>query len=283
MQNGVPSVCVPNPATGQCMRPFHDSADVNLRATQPSNAQGDIDGSRMDGFIAQEEEAQHGCANPYNPSCAGTGPPNVMGYHDNHEIPNYWSYAQHFVLQDHLFEPNASWSLPAHLFMVSEWSARCSILNDSASCQNALESPAGSIVQPPGGAYAWTDLTYLLHWAGVSWKYYVSEGTQPDCDDDAMTCAAKPQKAGWASFFNPLPYFTTVARDGELGNIPDHDHFFADLRANNLPAVTWIVPNDDSSEHPGARERGPSIRDGSHQRGDAKSDLEFQRHLSHLG
>ncbi len=24
-----------------------------------------------------------------------------------------------------MFEPNASWSLPAHLFMVSEWSAYC--------------------------------------------------------------------------------------------------------------------------------------------------------------
>ena len=36
-----------------------------------------------------------------------------MGYHDGGEIPNYWTYAQDFVLQDHMFEPNASWSLPA--------------------------------------------------------------------------------------------------------------------------------------------------------------------------
>ena len=47
-----------------------------------------------------------------------------MGYHDAREIPNYWTYAQNFVLQDHMFEPNASWSLPAHLFMVSGWSAQ---------------------------------------------------------------------------------------------------------------------------------------------------------------
>ena len=42
-----------------------------------------------------------------------------MGYHDAREIPNYWAYARNFVLQDHMFEPNTSWSLPAHLFMVS--------------------------------------------------------------------------------------------------------------------------------------------------------------------
>ena len=35
-----------------------------------------------------------------------------MGYHDWHEIPNYWDYARNFVLQDHMFEAVNSWSLP---------------------------------------------------------------------------------------------------------------------------------------------------------------------------
>ena len=35
-----------------------------------------------------------------------------MGYHDAREIPNYWAYARHFVLQDHMFQPDTSWSLP---------------------------------------------------------------------------------------------------------------------------------------------------------------------------
>src|SRR5579872_4240331 len=29
MQNGVPTVCVPDPGTGVCQRPYHDTADVN--------------------------------------------------------------------------------------------------------------------------------------------------------------------------------------------------------------------------------------------------------------
>ena len=49
-----------------------------------------------------------------------------MGYHNNHEIPNYWTYAQNYVLQDAMFEPLKDWSLAAHLYMVSAWSAQCS-------------------------------------------------------------------------------------------------------------------------------------------------------------
>jgi len=102
----------------------------------------DIDGGRMDGFIAQAEQGRRGCANVNDPTCSQGAAPDVMGWHDAREIPNYWAYAQHFVLQDHMFEPNASWSLPAHLFMVSEWSAKCSIPGDPMSCVNALQNPA---------------------------------------------------------------------------------------------------------------------------------------------
>ena len=42
-----------------------------------------------------------------------------MGYHDYHEIPNYWNYARLYVLQDHMFESVASYSLPAHLYMLA--------------------------------------------------------------------------------------------------------------------------------------------------------------------
>ena len=46
------------------------------------------------------------------PICASNAPPDVMGYHDAREIPNYWRWAHDFTLQDHMFEPTASWSLP---------------------------------------------------------------------------------------------------------------------------------------------------------------------------
>jgi len=252
IQNGVPTVCVPDPRLGGCLRPYHDSADKNLGGPHGAGAAvADIDGGRMDGFPREAETDMSTTCNPAQPACSLQGPTDVMGYHDQREIPNYWTYAKQFVLQDRMFEPNASWSLPAHLFMVSEWSAKCSVVGDPMSCTNALEDPQ----DPRGGTppnYAWTDLTYLLHKQNVSWKYYVAEGTEPDCEDDAMTCAPKPQSTGTPGIWNPLPFFTTVRDDKQLGNIQNVDHFFADVRAGTLPAVSWVIPNGELSEHPPA-------------------------------
>jgi phospholipase C len=119
-QNGVPTVCSPDPQTGQCIKPYHDSSDINAGGPHSSaSAILDIDGGKMDGFVTTLRPAQKSCENPTIPGCAKGAAPDVMGWHDAREIPNYWAYAQNFVLQDMMFEPNASWSLPAHLFMVS--------------------------------------------------------------------------------------------------------------------------------------------------------------------
>jgi phospholipase C len=262
MKRGVPTVCVPDPASGACQRPYHDPSLVNSGG--PHNhvsALADVNGTAMDGFVGQAEKAQTACANADDPHCRSGAPIDVMGYHDQREIPNYWAYARNFVLQDHMFEPTSSWSLPAHLFMVSEWSATCSVFADPMSCVNENESP----VNPPDGPiaggsdedpdYAWTDLTYLLHRAGVSWGYYVFPGAQPDCADDAMTCRAVPQSAGTPGIWNPLPYFDTVRQDGQLGNVRPTRDFYAAARAGRLPAVSWVIPAQEVSEHPPASVR----------------------------
>jgi len=255
MANGQPTVCVPDPASGSCVRPYHDAADKNAGGPHgETNATADINAGKMDGFVAQAEKGSRGCLNTFDPKCTNGSQTDVMGYHDQREIPNYWTYASDFTLQDHMFQPNASWSLPEHLFMVSEWSAHCTS-SDPASCQNALQNP-GQTGGRKGGAippiYAWTDLTYLMHRDGVAWKYYVAEGTQPDCENNAATCAPQPQKVGTPEIWNPLPYFTTVRQDGQLGNIQTVDHFYADAKAGSLPAVSWVVPNGKVSEHPPA-------------------------------
>jgi phospholipase C len=249
MTNGVPTVCVMDPASNVCVKPFHDAADTNQGGPHfQASAVADINGGRMDGFIAEAEKSQKGCSDTSDSTCAGSGLIDVVGYHDDREIPNYWSYARNFVLHDRMFEANASWSAPQHLFMVSEWSAQCSTLDVAASCVNALQKPL--LGKGESGSYAWTDLTYLLHKAGVSWKYYVGEGVEPDCDDDAAQCPPVVQVTSTPGIWNPLPLFTTVREDGELGNIQTLDELEADARAGTLPAVSWVVPSYEVSEHP---------------------------------
>src|SRR5437660_1130037 len=54
MQNGVPSVCVPDPKANQCVTPYHDAEDKNAGGPHSErNATMDIDGGKMDGFIRE--------------------------------------------------------------------------------------------------------------------------------------------------------------------------------------------------------------------------------------
>ncbi|MDE3101588.1 MAG: alkaline phosphatase family protein [Chloroflexota bacterium] len=255
MSGGQPTVCVPDPATKTCVKPFHDVRDRNAGGPHgQANASADIDSGKMDGFVAQQEKgARRSCTDPNDPNCGGRvdGEPDVMGWHDEREIPNYWTYARDFVLQDHMFEPNASWSLPSHLFMVSAWSAKCRNVGEPMTCSDALQNPGLPTAKDPT-PYAWTDLTYLLHRGGVSWAYYLDAGTQPDCENDAMICPLKPQKAGVPSIWDPLPGFVTVNEDGQRGNVKDLSDLYSALRDGTLPAVSWVVPNGQNSEHPPA-------------------------------
>ena len=254
-------VCVPDPQTKACIQPFADHQDRNGGGPHSqNNATADINGGKMDGFVAQAASGRRGCLDPTNPACTNSTKPDVMGYHTETDIPNYWSYAQQFVLQDHMFEPNASWSLPAHLFTVSEWSAACTQRDNPSSCTNALQNPArasGKGLTELGSRqpaiFAWTDLTWLLHRDNVSWGYYLLSGTEPDCENDAAeTCAPVQQNASTPGIWNPLPYFDTVKADGQLGNIQSVDRFYAAAKAGALPAVSWVVPSGDVSEHPPA-------------------------------
>jgi phospholipase C len=266
IRHGRPAACVPDPVARHCVRPFHDRNDRNLGGPHSQdNALADINGGRMNGFVRQQTQARTGCEQLFNPACGRGGSasrPDVMGYHDGADIPNYWTYARNFVLQDHMFQSDASWSLPSHLYMVSEWSAHCRVPGDAASCVNNDQSPGLPpdfqrrnlrITAPTTPDYAWTDLTYLLHNAGVSWGYYVFKGTEPDCEDDAaISCRPVKQGPQTPGIWNPLPYFDTVQQDGQLSNVQSLQSFLAQARAGTLPAVSWINPNGVVSEHPPA-------------------------------
>ncbi len=279
MAGGQPSVCAPDPSTGKCTAPFVDHADVNGGGPHNYvNATSDVDNGKMDGFIGQAESGRRGCADPTDPACTNSSKPDVMGYHTQSDIPNYWTYASDFVLQDHMFEPNASWSLPAHLFLVSEWAAYCTQADNPSSCVEGTSAHPPAKPQPapavyggqagpkvvknqkkkgnPGGQpiYAWTDLTYLLHQHQVSWGYYVVSGTEPDCQNPAAeTCAPVAQKSNTPGIWNPLPWFDTVKTDNQLGNIQSVDNFYTEAKAGTLPAVSWVVPSNAVSEHPPSR------------------------------
>ncbi len=264
-KNGAFTVCNPDPKTGSCMGPYHDTNDSNGGGPHlAKDTLADVDNGRMDGFVVQAESGQRQCLEASDPACTNSVNADVMGYHDGRDIPNYWAYARAFVLQDHMFEPNASWSLPAHLYEVSAWSAYCTKHDDPTSCVNALDTPG----LPPDtwwptertrkrAIYAWTDVTYLLHAHHVTWGYYVMKGIEPDCKggDDEVAKSCPPGKlfaSRTPGIWNPLPHFDTVKHDGELSRIQPLENFYKQAREGTLPSVSWIAPSGAVSEHPAA-------------------------------
>ncbi len=273
------TVCLPDPAAHTCVRPHLDTSDINSGGPHfYGSAVTDYDHGRMDGFIRARES---GTLDTDILGCSALGQPStcddVMSYHDGRQLSHYWTYARDFVLQDHMFEPNLGWSQVAHLYLVSGWSAKCSKPNHPMSCRTNLVNPdkylgadnvnPGVIslqtVKEPGDTYTsnpadqpqfgWTDITYLLHRAHVSWRYYLSPGTEPDCADGAMTCAAVPQQIKTPAIWNPLVQFSTVHQDHQLSDVTATSQFYSDAKHGTLPAVSWVMPSGDVSEHPPAR------------------------------
>lgn len=262
-KDGAFTVCNPDSETGKCISPYHDNHDKNSGGPHRAvDTIREIDNGKMDGFIITAEQGRKGCQAAADPACAAFARPDVMGYHDGRDIPNYWTYARTYVLQDHMFEPNSSWSLPAHLYEISAWSAYCTRHNDPMSCSNALDDPgavpddtfrrgsqAGLERNGPVGTkpiYAWTDVTYLLHKYNVSWGYYVVPGG-PGCEGDTKT-----ENFCTPGIWSPLPYFDTVNNDKQIKLVQPIANFFKQAHDGTLPSVTWIAPTFADSEHPPA-------------------------------
>ena len=227
-----PGVCLPDPRNGGCRKPWvdhHNSNGNDPHAEEPFKT--DVDGGKMDGFV---REAEKKLCKPKPAPCH----PDVMGYHVGSDIPVYWAYAKNFVLQDHMFAAPGSWSLPAHLYQVSGWSAKCWRTGVPMSCYSTNMPPERlPSRQTP---FAWTDITWLLHRHHVSWSYYLDHG--------AVTVDLHNQ-GGVSIHWNPLPGFTDVHKDGQLGSLRPLSVFYKQAKAGTLPKVSWVAPDFRDSEH----------------------------------
>ncbi len=243
--------CSIHPILGdRCLGTYHDTSLVDYGGPH-SKPQSDMDinGGKMDGFI-QATLLQPDKICSFHPTLAKckafTGPqhqPDVMGYHTRAELPNYWKYADNFVLQDRMFAPVDSWTLPSHLFLVSGWSAHCKDHHRAMSCSSEIYAGLEK-AKRDAVPYAWTDITYLLHENGVSWAWYIAEGT-------CWTRGCQRKPGSTASAMNVMPGFQTVHENDQMDNIRVHPSYFESAKEGTLPSVSWVLPGEGFSDHPG--------------------------------
>jgi phospholipase C len=212
-----------------------------------------IDGGRMDGY-----------------NIIGLGQ-DLSGYvqHSRTTLPNYWRIADRFVLADHFFTSMYGPTFPEHLYAVAAQSNgvvdnKSNADTPGSYCDDPLEytehfpfnklsgDDLGRIMNLeehitdaiPDQLYRissyWEQIRTCfnikvlpdeLEQAHVSWKYY----GLPD------------------QWMNGLQAIKHVWDGPMRANIQDPDQILTDLKNNDLPAVSWLIPPEGSAnEHPGA-------------------------------
>jgi phospholipase C len=247
--NGLPNPapCNPDPNSGKSVCSYHSQTLVEYGGPHGDFAERiDLDGGKLDGFIAAAEMIRQGNPNhdPY--------PDEVMGYHTCNDLPIYCGFASRGVLADNFYSATTSFSTPAHLYMVSNWSAKCLLPRDPKSCYS-FNDPNVKSNPPPD--FAWTDVTWLLHKAGVSWGYYVytnNGGSMLPGDTADGEAPIGDSVYNELSDWNPLPAFDDVREDGEFADIQPGASFITALKTRTLPAVSWVIPAFKTSDHPTA-------------------------------
>jgi phospholipase C len=262
--NGIPtnpdgsfSVCVPDIYQGgTCVGPYVTrSIDFDGGPHDLPASVRDVDAGKMDGFIASLPERDKKCwIDRTQPACdtllGPQGQPDVMSTLERPSIPNYWAYADRFVLQDAMFAPVDSWSLPTHLFLMSGWSAHCLDSTDPMSCRSDAIMKRDRVTWQYGEQpmYAWTDITWLLDANNVSWRYYIGSDTcwEPPCDRIHPLYSSPFTR-------NPMPGFTSFwngERDGIYDNLLSVKSYMRSAHDGTLPQISWIVPASVVSDHP---------------------------------
>ena len=186
------------PAT--CVASYHDTRDLNYGGPHDdAAADADIASGHDERLLAAGAGAMAShCNNPDDPKCVLVlATPDVMGYHDASEIPNYWAYADATTCSRTTCSSRRTrGACPSHLSLVSGWSAQCSISGDPMQLRqrrSRLRLRPGTAPARRAPTTPWTDLTYLL--APLQRQLallHLGPAREPDCG--TTRCSARRRR-----------------------------------------------------------------------------------------
>jgi phospholipase C len=221
-----------------------------------------INGGKMNGFnwMNATADVSSSLDDVYGHDLSG------YDYYTRKGLPNYWAYADRFVLADHFFTSMYGPTAPEHVYAIAAQSdgivdnkgtadhphSYCDDPTEytsrfdphlSAAERKQIMNTEWSIARTGSG---WTDVAG--HWqrirmciniptiadelqkAGVSWTYYAAI----DAWQNAMQMIRHIR-------FGPMWH-----------NVRDPSYFTKDVREGHLPQVSWVIPPESYNDHPGA-------------------------------
>ncbi len=215
------------------------------------------DGGKMDGFDQVHFDAGKGaaeCRVPYQ-------------YTDPMQIQPYWDMAEQYTLAEHMLTTQGSDSFTAHQDLIAGDTvvepnrAMVDLPGCSVGCMWGCDASPGARTHliTAGNQYLRTlgpfpctkdfktkylTLRDLLDAHHVSWKYYVP-----------------PKSTNFGKLMNAFDVIWPVRNGPEWGTnvVWPETTIFNDISSNSLPAVSWVIPIENNSDHPGtSQDNGPS-------------------------
>jgi phospholipase C len=224
------------------------------------------DGGKMDGAdkIPVNCTPNATACPPPNPQFAFVSPP---------EVAPYFKLAETYTFADRMFQTNQGPSFPAHQFIISGTSAPAAP-PDPTSNLFAAENPGGVLdaghntgctaptaeyvfmIDPSGNessrqypCFEHPTLTDLLNAKQISWRYYTPSAGTIWTGPNAIQHMCVPDATG------------TVCTGPDWTNnvILQQTRVLTDIANGQLPAVSWVIPNGQASDHPALNDgSGPS-------------------------
>jgi phospholipase C len=156
------------------------------------------------------------------------------------DIPNYWSYAEHFTLADHMFGAIAAESFPNHLYAVASQSG--GVIGNPNALTWGCDAPAQTTVEVMDTSGNSTNVFPCFEFQTVA---------------DRLEAAVVPWRF-YAPVAGQIGYiWSSLNAIGHIRNSPLWDsrvvpygQFLTDAAAGTLPAVSWLIPDFVVSDHP---------------------------------
>ncbi|ESQ89021.1 phospholipase C [Asticcacaulis sp. AC460] len=178
--------------------------------------------------------------------------PYSMGYYQRDDIPFQFALAEAFTICDHYHCSITTGTDPNRIVF---WSGSNHDPKLRAAGINATEADSepnnmrcwvkGALPEPgyeyQGSAFAWPTLPDVLEGAGVSWRIYQ--------DPNDNWTGAMHGGLAFESFRNAKPGSALYEKGMSHWSL---EQFAKDVQDGTLPAVSWILPNKEWSEHPSA-------------------------------
>jgi phospholipase C len=226
----------------------------------------DYNHGKMNGFNTEGGgNAKKGC-----PPQAGTLP---YQYVNPVQIAPYWDIAQQYVLADNMFQTQGSGSFTAHQDLI-----RGGTMIDSGQTQSLVDFPTDGAAHPWGCDAPSGTTTPLLVWTGTkvdekrpgpfpcttsfpgSGSYYATMRDLLDAKSVSWKYYT-PSLGSTGGLWNAFDVIAPVRYGSEWTTnvISPETQILSDISGGTLPAVSWLIPKNTNSDHPGvSQDNGPS-------------------------